>query len=578
MSMAWNNIKLGTKIMIGFGSILLLLFVISLFSFRGMASLFDAGKTVTESSRISEELLQREVDHLKWAQEVERYSNSNDRDKALSVQLDHRQCGFGKWFYGAGSTEAVKTIPELREFLQSIEEPHRLLHASAARIQDARGQGNVQEGQQLFVAETLKQLGAVQGMLKGMVEKSKENIARAETSMNREAIAIRSTLLALGIGALLIGAVLGGLITRSVTRPLQRSVDYAQVVAEGDLTRTLVVSGRDEVGILGDALNTMVAKLKEVAHSVKTASYNVATVSQRLSSDSEQISHGATTQAATAEEASAAVEEMSAGTSQNAANARETETIARKAEADAQESGRAVLEAVTAMKRIAEKIVIIDEIARQTNLLALNAAIEAARAGEHGKGFAVVAAEVRKLAERSQTAAGEIGQLSSSTVEVAELARVMLERLLPDIQKTSELVREISASSKEQASGSDQINTSIQELNQVIQQNAGAAEEMSTTAQELSAQADQLREAVDFFNVGEEEQTAAADDRKPVRKTAPLTDDRAVGMRYVPARTLQSYAAASRSRGAIISLAGGPPSAFAGSGQGDQRDSEFERF
>ncbi len=550
--------------MIGFGSILLLLFVISLFSFLGMASIFDAGKTVTGSSKIGEELLQREVDHLKWAQEVERYSNASDDGRALSVQLDHTQCGFGKWFYGAGRKDAEKTIPELREALQSIEEPHRLLHASAALIRDVRGQGNIQEGRQVFAAVTLKQLGEVQGLLKSMVEKSKENIARAESSMNREATTIRTALLVLGIGALLVGAMLGGLITRSVTKPLQRSVDYAEVVARGDLTHALAVAGHDEVGVLGDALNTMVVRLKEVAHSVKTASYNVATVSRRLSADSERISHGATAQAATAEEASSAVEEMNASTSHNAANAHETEAIALKAETDAQESGRAVLEAVAAMKKIAEKIVIIDEIARQTNLLALNAAIEAARAGEHGKGFAVVAAEVRKLAERSQTAAGEIGQLSSSTVEVAELARVMLERLLPEIQKTSELVREISASSKEQSNGSDQINTSIQELNQVIQQNAGAAEEMSSTAQELSAQADQLQEVVGFFNVGEEERSTAA--------------DRAVGMRYAPARKLGSYAASSGSRGAAAVLAAGPAPVFAGNGQGDRRDSEFERF
>jgi methyl-accepting chemotaxis protein len=197
------------------------------------------------------------------------------------------------------------------------------------------------------------------------------------------------------------------------------------------------------------------------------------------------------------------VEEMNSTIKQNADNAFRTGKIALRSANHALESGKAVAEAVTAMKDIASRIAIIEEIARQTNLLALNAAIEAARAGEHGKGFAVVASEVRKLAERSQLAAGEIGRLSASSVDVAERAGAMLGELVPDIQKTSELVQEISASSREQASGADQINGAIQQLNNVIQQNAGAAEEMASTAEELSSQAERLQETVTFFKVDE---------------------------------------------------------------------------
>jgi methyl-accepting chemotaxis protein len=196
---------------------------------------------------------------------------------------------------------------------------------------------------------------------------------------------------------------------------------------------------------------------------------------------------------------------MNATIKQNSDNAQQTERIALKSATDATESGKAVTDTVGAMKNIAEKISIIEEIARQTNLLALNAAIEAARAGEHGKGFAVVAAEVRKLAERSQVAAGEISQLSSSSVEVAERAGLMLAKLVPDIQKTAELVQEISAASKEQTSGADQINGAIQQLNQVIQTNAGAAEEMASTSEELATQAQQLQTTISFFKVDEHE-------------------------------------------------------------------------
>jgi methyl-accepting chemotaxis protein len=207
---------------------------------------------------------------------------------------------------------------------------------------------------------------------------------------------------------------------------------------------------------------------------------------------------------------------MSANIKQNADNAMQTEKIAVKSAADAQEGGKAVTQTVAAMKEIAGKISIIEEIARQTNLLALNAAIEAARAGEHGKGFAVVASEVRKLAERSQMAAAEISELSSSSVEVAEKAGEMLSAMLPDIQRTAGLVQEISAASKEQDTGTEQINKAIQQLDQVIQQNAAAAEEMSATAEELANQSEQLQSTISFFKVGNTGAGhAAAREQKP---------------------------------------------------------------
>jgi methyl-accepting chemotaxis protein len=292
-------------------------------------------------------------------------------------------------------------------------------------------------------------------------------------------------------------------ITRSIQRPLAVCVETANRIAEGDLTVKLEASTKDEIGQLLTAMGSMLEKLKEVVADVKSASDNVASGSQQLSSGSEEMSQGASEQAAAAEEASSSMEQMTSNIKQNADNAIQTEKIAVKSAGDAKEGGKAVEQTVHAMKDIAGKISIIEEIARQTNLLALNAAIEAARAGEHGKGFAVVASEVRKLAERSQKAAAEISELSTNSVEVAEKAGELLGKMVPDIQKTAELVQEISAASREQDTGAEQINKAIQQLDKVIQQNAGASEEMASTAEELSSQAEQLQATISFFRVDE---------------------------------------------------------------------------
>jgi methyl-accepting chemotaxis protein len=293
----------------------------------------------------------------------------------------------------------------------------------------------------------------------------------------------------------------------------------AQEIAQGNLT--VVVRERSQHDKLMQALIAMVNGLTHTVGEIRTIAGEVGAASQAISTASVEVSNGASAQAAAAEEASSSMEEMVSNIKQNADNAQQTDKIATKSAKDAKESGKCVLDAVGAMKEIASKISIIEEIARQTNLLALNAAIEAARAGEHGKGFAVVAAEVRKLAERSQKAAGEINQLSGTTVKVSEKAGEMLDKLVPDIQKTAELVQEITAASKEQDTGAEQINKALQQLEKVIQQNASAAEEMASTTEELTGQADQLIGSLGFFRTNDTGQAPAA--RAASKPAASLT-------------------------------------------------------
>ncbi len=279
-------------------------------------------------------------------------------------------------------------------------------------------------------------------------------------------------------------------------------VKLAQDIAAGDLGRKeIALQQEDEIGILAQTLQDMAQKLREIMNDVRSAADQVAMGSQQLSDGAQEVSQGASEQAATVEEFSSSMEELSSTVNQTADNARQTTSIATKAANDAREGGKAVLQTVRAMEEIAEKIEVVEEIARQTNLLALNAAIEAARAGEHGKGFAVVASEVRKLAERSQVAAQEIRGVAGSSVDTAKNAGKLIEDIVPQIQKTADLVQEIDAASSEQAKGISENTRAVEQLDQVIQQNSASAEEVASTAEELTAQADVLRTAVSYFKL-----------------------------------------------------------------------------
>jgi methyl-accepting chemotaxis protein len=418
-------------------------------------------------------------------------------------------------------------------------------------------------------------------------------------------------LIILVVTSFLIAVAAATWIALNISRGLSRAVNLADAVAIGDLSQKIDVASNDEIGdlvkslnamtvnlngtaavaneiaqgnliveakrlsdkdTLGMALERMVEKLRTIVAEALTAAQNVSAGSQELSASAEQLSQGATEQASSAEEASSSMEEMASNVKQNAENANQTEKIAAQSAKDAEASGAAVGRAVEAMQTIAEKITIVQEIARQTDLLALNAAVEAARAGEHGKGFAVVASEVRKLAERSQAAAAEIGTLSGETVKVAQEAGGMLAKLVPDIKKTAELVEEITAACREQDVGSAQINQAIQQLDKVGQQNASASEQVSSTSEELASQAEQLQSTIAYFRI----------EQAKDRPAAAMPIDRAVGELRAKAASMaaadrNARKPAAKPARALQVAAGGGGFAFAMEDGGDDRDADFRR-
>ncbi|WP_168076564.1 methyl-accepting chemotaxis protein [Caulobacter sp. SSI4214] len=445
-----------------------------------------------------------------------------------------------------------------------------------------------------------------------IVDLNKAAMAQADKDTDTLYAAARTTLLITAVAALLVAVAGAFWISMIITQGFKQITEALDAVAIGDLSKDVTVKADDEIkdlvatvnrmtanlrdtaaladqvadgdltvqpqplsdkDTLGLALERMVERLRGVVADAITASNNVSAGSQELSAASEQISQGATEQAASAEEASASMEEMAANIKQNADNAAQTEKIARQSSADAEVSGQAVSQAVEAMRTIAEKITIVQEIARQTDLLALNAAVEAARAGEHGRGFAVVASEVRKLAERSQTAAAEISSVSSDTVKAAQSAGEMLTSLVPNIRKTAELVAEISAACREQDVGASQINEALQQLDKVTQQNADASDKMSATSEELAAQAEELQASIAYFRIEDGGSSRrAAPVRPAARKPAKAPVAKASGGKAPAARKPAANAVQqqqSRARGFALDLASGGP---------DEDDRDFREY
>lgn len=479
--------------------------------------------------------------------DVDRYTERTDRNEAAFVE----QIEF--------LIEAATTDAGRKQYVDIYESFKQFMDADG-RIRAAVLGNDVPAAMAIYYADSRPLADSLEQMLSDRVELNRKRIQESERDAHAAYDSAWTFLVTAAGLALLIGVGIATWIALGVSRGLSKVNDLAKAVAIGDLNQTVEISTNDEIkdlidnvnimtanlrdtaalaekisegdltvrpaplsdkDTLGLALQAMVERLRAVVSDAVAAAESVSSGSQELSASSEQLSQGATEQASAAEEASSSMEQMAANIKQNADNAAQTEKMARQSSKDAEMSGEAVTRAVDAMRTIAEKIGIVQEIARQTDLLALNAAVEAARAGEHGKGFAVVASEVRKLAERSQTAAAEISSVSDDTVKVAQEAGEMLTRLVPDIRKTAELVSEISAACREQDIGAAQINEAIQQLDQVTQQNAGASEEMSATSEELASQAEELQASISFFNVDGSEPKAAVAKPKASKPAAP---------------------------------------------------------
>lgn len=519
----FRQLKIATKLGLGFFSILALMTVLGLMALSQMSKVNDQSTDIAKNWMPSINFINQmntatsdyriaELQHVLASKPEQMAKFEQDMQSTLAIINKNRD-----------SYAALIVMEEETRLLQQFDQLFKRYQTIHEEIVGLSRQMKTEEAMHLLNGESLSLFNEYSATLIKLVDLNVSGGDKA-SDLGDQIYASAQSLITSIIGvAIVLGILIAVVIVRGLLRQIGGEPAYAadvvNRVAAGDLTLQVQLKTGDKSSMLF-AISEMVNKLAQIVGEVRSAADNLSSASEEVSSTAQNMSQATSEQAASVEETSASVEEMSASVAQNTENAKITEGIAAKAAVNANEGGQAVSQTVSAMKSIAEKISIIDDIAYQTNLLALNAAIEAARAGEHGRGFAVVAAEVRKLAERSQVAAQEIGEVAKGSVQLAERAGTLLSDLVPGINKTSELVQEITAASEEQSTGTAQINSAMMQLNQVTQQNAASSEELAATAEEMSGQAEQLQQLISYFKVSgsNEPPVRAAASHKPTSK------------------------------------------------------------
>ncbi|HAB54330.1 MAG TPA: methyl-accepting chemotaxis protein [Marinilabiliales bacterium] len=500
-----KNRSLKFKFILGFGIITLFMAIIALLTIRGFQNVIKTSTRLAVSDDIRANLLENYNRHLKWSQQLSQ-TIYTDNENSINVELDYTQCQFGKWYYSGGRAGAEQQIPELEAVFNKIEGIHIKLHQSAIKIKREKeivseSNGRYESSMNIFENETLYYLDSLGLLFDNAILLTYNVSEKNHMNLDKVSWVTQCSIIIIVIVAILSVLLTAIIIFRSIFANIKIGLSFANEVAHGNLMAPLAIKSNDEVGMLMNTFKETVDHIKNVIEKVNLGAGNFSVASGQLSETSQKMSRWNNDQASAVEEVSASMEQMAANIHQNTDNALQTEKIALLAQEGMAQVVRTSNKSLIYVKEIADKITIISDIAFQTNILALNAAIEAARAGEQGKGFAIVAAEVRKLAEKSKNAAGEINILSLNTLNTAQQASQLINKILPEIKRTAHLVQEITAANIEQNSATQQINNAIQHFNHATQQNAAASDEVAANAEELANQADILRETIDFFKI-----------------------------------------------------------------------------